>query len=146
MWSWNELAEGEMSGISQEQDEVIRVQQAKVNSLENGDFEAWLDLHADDVVFVPPGGKISIGKAELREWGKSSFENFDMKDAETVDEVLVSGDLAVIRYSYITEFTPKSGGDATSAVGRGFVVFKRQDDGEWRIARHIWNAPPSDSE
>ena len=133
-----------MSGTSQEETAVIRVQQAKANAIHDGDFEAWLELHAEDVVFVPPGERISAAKAALREWAKPVFENFLMEDTETVDEVLVSSDLAVIRYSYTNRFTLKSGGETTSDVGRGFVIFRQQRDGDWKIARHIWNKAPAD--
>ena len=121
-------------------EQVRRLQQQKVESLNAGDFAAWLALHSDDVLLIPPGEDIVAGKDALRAWGEPYFQQFSMEDTESVDEIVITGDWSVLRYSYSARFMPKAGGEALSDSGRGMLLLQRQTDGTWRIARHIWNA------
>lgn len=58
--------------------------------------------------------------------------------AVDVVEVIVSGDLAVVRD--IWRMTRIVGGDSTMQVIKGFEVWRRQPDGRWRISR--WLSAP----
>jgi steroid delta-isomerase len=58
-----------------------------------------------------------------------------------VVEVMVSGDLAVVRD--IWRFSRIAGADTTFSSLRGFEVWRRQPDGEWRISRWISAPDPT---
>ena len=63
----------------------------------------------------------------------------------TTDELVVTGDWAIERH---TEFQVSTFGDSAEPVSlyfKGVWIFRRQDDGSWKIARYIWNEniPPS---
>jgi steroid delta-isomerase len=58
-----------------------------------------------------------------------------------VVEVMVSGDLAVVRD--IWRMTRIAGADTTVQVIRSFEVWRRQPDGRWRIARWISAPEPA---
>ncbi len=53
-----------------------------------------------------------------------------------IKEVLVSGDLAVVRLSWISNLTATDG-RTTSEEEPGLDVFQRQPDGSWKIIRYI---------
>lgn len=53
--------------------------------------------------------------------------------ATDIKEVIVEGNLAVVRLTWTLTITP---GDLTS-VEPGMDVFRKEDDGAWRIVRYI---------
>lgn len=53
-----------------------------------------------------------------------------------IKEVLVSGDLAVVRLTWISNLTATDG-RTTSEEEPGLDVFQRQPDGSWKIIRYI---------
>jgi steroid delta-isomerase len=54
-----------------------------------------------------------------------------------VQEVLVSGDLAVARLVWQLTITPHDGSVATTSQEPGMDVFRRQADGSWKIIRYL---------
>ena len=54
-----------------------------------------------------------------------------------LNEVMVSGDLAVVRLIWHLTVTDKQTGATATSSDRGLDVFRRQPDGQWRISRFI---------
>ena len=57
--------------------------------------------------------------------------------AADIEEILVSGDLAVVRLDWALTVTDKADGAATTSREAGLDVFRRQADGSWKISRFI---------
>jgi ketosteroid isomerase-like protein len=55
------------------------------------------------------------------------------------EEVIVAGDIAIHRYSGIATLTPKMGGEPVIADRKFMDVLRRESDGQWRVARHMFN-------
>jgi ketosteroid isomerase-like protein len=113
----------------------------RVAGLEAGDLERWLGAHAPGVRFVDPDAADIVGIDALRAWGQPFFTQFTMKVGETVEELGVDGARAFIRYSFASEFLPKSGGPAIASRGKGLLLLGRQPDGQWQVTHNIWNSP-----
>lgn len=58
-----------------------------------------------------------------------------VKTELTINEILVSGDLAVVRDTWT--FTRQTATDSTRSTLRGFEVWRKQSDGSWKISRWI---------
>ncbi len=54
-----------------------------------------------------------------------------------VKEILISGDLAVVRLVWTLQVARKVGGDKHSSEEPGMDVFRLQHDGHWRISRYL---------
>ena len=52
-------------------------------------------------------------------------------------EIIVSGDLAVVRLVWTLTIESKGGQGQITSVEPGMDIFRRQPDGKWRIARYI---------
>jgi len=107
-------------------------------ALIDGDAEKWLSLWDEGGVQLPPGGP-AVDKAELAaampaELADVDFTAMDIQPAETV----VSGDFAFSRGVYTLE--GGSGDDAFAVDGKFLTIFRRQDDGSWRIYRDAFNS------
>jgi uncharacterized protein (TIGR02246 family) len=59
-----------------------------------------------------------------------------------IEEILVSGDLAVVRLVWRLTVTPREGSPAVTSREPGMDVFSRQPDGSWRIIRYLAFAAP----
>jgi len=60
-----------------------------------------------------------------------------------IKEILVAGDLAVVRLIWTLKVTSKNPPAETTAEEPGMDVFRRQPDGSWKISRYIaYEAPP----
>jgi uncharacterized protein (TIGR02246 family) len=54
-----------------------------------------------------------------------------------VKEIIVSGDLAVVRLVWTLDVTSAGASQATRSTEPGLDIFRRQPDGSWRIARFL---------
>ena len=63
--------------------------------------------------------------------GTRTFSN-----AFAIKEILVWGDTAVVRLTWTSTIRPK-GGRAITAVEPGLDVFRKENDGRWRIVRYM---------
>ena len=54
-----------------------------------------------------------------------------------IKEILVSGDLAVVRLVWTLKVRPKDGGPAQITREPGMDIFRRQPDGTWKISRYL---------
>lgn len=54
-----------------------------------------------------------------------------------IEEIMVSGDIAVVRLVWTLTIRPKGGGAPIVSEERGLDVFRKQADGSWKIARFI---------
>ena len=54
-----------------------------------------------------------------------------------LNEIMVSGDMAVVRLIWHLTVTDTETGATVTSSDRGIDVFRRQPDGQWRIARYI---------
>ena len=57
--------------------------------------------------------------------------------APAVKEILVWGDVAVVRLTWTLTVRQKDSGRAVTSVEPGLDVFRRQSDGRWRIIRYL---------
>ncbi len=122
---------------------VLEVIDEEVNAVRTGDVQAYLEILADDAVFMPPNQTSRAGE-ELRIWLREFLEAFTVKwlKFEHLDTE-IEGDLAYHTYAYSWQVTPRVGGEPTVAQGKGMHVLRRQADGAWRVVREIWNASPT---
>ncbi len=118
------------------------------------ELEKWkLDFNAGDAsqvcsLFAPD--LISNFRGEPEDTYNSLCANMQMAlsdQAKTyhyeleIKEILVSGDLAVVRLVWTLKVQPKNGAEETKREP-GMDIFRRQPDGSWKISRYMaYEAP-----
>jgi uncharacterized protein (TIGR02246 family) len=110
-----------------------------------GDTKALALAYTEDAVMLPPDATRVVGHAAIealwKSWIDAGLANLTLKSTD-VDS---GGDLAY----EIGEFTlqvPVKGGNPTTATGNYVVVWKRGEDGAWRLKIDTWNDTPSPTE
>ena len=103
-----------------------------------GDAEAWLALWDEGGVQMPPGMP-ARGKDVLVVGVPKAFEAMPASAMEiTPAETVIMGDWAFSRGNYTATQTVQ--GNTVEVDGKFMTIFRRQDDGEWKIYRDIFNS------
>lgn len=111
------------------------VHEAYVQAINSNDLDAMLEIMTDDVVFLAAQEPPMVGKDAVRPWLEGYLEAYKTHWDKPVLEFVVSGDWAFERYSYKSTDTPRGGGDIVEDTGWGLLIYHRDADGRWRVAR-----------
>jgi ketosteroid isomerase-like protein len=79
---------------------------------------------------------------ELRSIYEVMFGENTLQFTSQAAEVVVAGDLAVMRASYEETITPKGEGEPVSLSGTWLIVLRKQSDGSWKAWHNMWTAVP----
>lgn len=102
--------------------------------------DIYLSMHTSDAVLMFPGAPAVVGHAGIRPFIVEFVKNYQFAFPDwTSEELLVSGDLAVHRFSGTALMISRETGDTIAEERKYLDVWRRGDDGEWRVARHIYN-------
>jgi ketosteroid isomerase-like protein len=109
-----------------------------------GEFDRLMSIfYAENSILMPPNESIRKGKeAILLGYQKASKLNDEHVDNTVVEDVHVSGDLAVMRGIDTGTTTPRIGGEPVKFTVKWLIVFEHQPDGTWKCICEIWNDNP----
>jgi uncharacterized protein (TIGR02246 family) len=99
-----------------------------------GDVTAQLNLMTHDVAFLTPG-RPPMRREEFAAGFRAMMELVTLKCRSNVQEITVSGDLAVCWNLLEVSFTPVAGGETRKHAGNTLTALRRGTDGQWRIWR-----------
>lgn len=116
--------------------QAIKSDEAKWNKdVKAKDTEGLASHYADDAYFVPPGAPPADGSTAIRQFYANALTDPAIDVAITNDKVDVagSGDLAYSRGHFSEKYTDRKTGKVMASTGTYLAVYKKQDDGSWRI-------------
>jgi len=114
--------------------------EAYVTAINSNNLDTLLGVLTEDVVFLAPQEPVMVGKAAVRPWLEGYLKAFKTHWDKPVQEFVVNGEWAFERYSYKSTDTPAGGGAVVEDTGWGLVIYHRETDGKWRVARDAWGA------
>ncbi|MBV1876304.1 MAG: hypothetical protein KUG79_01560 [Pseudomonadales bacterium] len=105
-------------------------------------FEDYFDLFTQDAIWMMPSAITDVDLNAARKF-YGFTENFWFDQQTSIDELMVSGDMAYVRVSFDGYLRPKrnSADQPLRSISRHIWILKRQLDGQWKISRDIWNNP-----
>ncbi len=101
------------------------------------DWDAFIEEYTEDTVLMPPHAPPLVGKAAVRSWAEAMPPITDFTGEN--HEVMLFGDVAVIRGRYQMSFTVPDAPEPIQDVGSFLEVRQRQADGRWLLARNVFN-------
>ena len=114
---------------------IRAAERALAQAFESPDRTAWVDSYTDDAIFVGPGVPAIEGRAALLEIAPQvSISSMEIEAHST----LGTGDLAAT-FGRATWVSGPEGSGAPTVRRRFLMVWRRDLDGAWRIAREMLN-------
>jgi uncharacterized protein (TIGR02246 family) len=118
-----------------------RLQKQVDSAIIAGDTERYLTFLTDDAVLMPPNGSVVTGKDAIRSWNQAMSERIRIQAYAPVDdEVIVAGEWAFRRATADWTLAPTAGGEPIRDSAKFIIIYRRQGDGSWKVARDIWNS------
>ena len=99
-----------------------------------GDLIAQMNLMTEDVAFLTPGN-VPMRRKEFADGFTSMMQAFRLECRSNIQDVTVSGDLAVCWNLLEVDITPAAGGNTIKRAGNTLTALRRGTDGKWRIWR-----------
>ena len=89
---------------------------------------------------MDPNQPALVGQQAIRAASQNYFEQYTDEGRSILEDVRVSGDLAVAKGIYEGRATPKAGGSSAQVKDKFLTAFQRQADGSWRAFWDIYNS------
>jgi ketosteroid isomerase-like protein len=100
------------------------------------DTDGWISLWDEKGVKMVPNLPAIIGKSAIGELKRKKNNNPDDLTMEIiVEDSQVAGEFGFAHGTYSSSVKPAGGGDTKSKIGKFLTIFKKQDDGSWKIYR-----------
>lgn len=129
------------SAATETSDPILASRNVWTEAMKAADVAKIGSVFCADVVMMPPNETSLYGKDEAMEWYQEYYEYFRMTVLNgTEREVRIVGDQAIELWTYMVAIDPVLGGDRIRDDGRSLTVWKREQDGIWRVSETIWNS------
>ena len=123
-------------------DPVLEGHNIWVSTAKTHDFARLASILCDDIILMPPNDTSLFGKDEVIEWFKEYFSNFHISNlTPTERDVFIASDkVAIENWTYVVAIKPIDGSDKIRDDGRFLTIWKKENDGTWKISHSIWNS------
>jgi len=120
---------------------IDRLRRAYAEAYSAGDVERTLGMYSADAVLMPQSQPAMTTPSAVRTYLKQSFDQFRIELLLSSEEIVFVGEGFVYdRGRYSLRAQARAGGSVTEDVGKYLVLWRRQDDGSWKIERDIDNS------
>jgi uncharacterized protein (TIGR02246 family) len=134
------------AGTAQNEAAIRSVLASYNDALNGGKTAAVLPLYTDDGVFMPPYSQSAVGKEAVRKAYDAVFAELKFHVQFNIAElVMVAPTWAYVRTNSAGTTDHHSTGRATAEANQELFIFRKGDDGKWRIARYSFSPtnPPA---
>ena len=112
---------------------------AYTSAINSNNLDSLMGMMTEDVVFLAAHSAPMVGKAAVRPWAEAYLRAYNTSWDKQSQEFVVAGEWAFERYSYKSTDTPRAGGAPVQDTGWGLVIYHRDPDGKWRVARDAFS-------
>lgn len=118
--------------MTDDEQAIRQVVETWMSASKAGDTSSVLDLMTEDVVFTVPGQE-PFGKQAFADASKA-MAGMVIDGTSEIVELQVLGNWAFLRNRIDIAVTPP-GGDTVRRSGYTLTLLRKEDDGQWRLAR-----------
>jgi ketosteroid isomerase-like protein len=127
------------AGVTTADQEMIRqVLDAEMQAAASGDEASWSALYTQDAIVLPPHGVAVQGRDEIQRW-LAELPPISNAKGESLELVGI-GDLAYHRGTYAMTISLPGLPTPIQEKGKFLQIYRKLEDGEWRMAREIYNS------
>lgn len=127
--------------MEQDLEKISKLDEKDIAASKARDYEGLLDLWDPEGIAIPPDRDPVVGIEQIAVWlDQPSETDYEVTRYEHhFEERKIMGDWAFEWGSYLSAAAPLDGSEPMEASGKLLRILKRQPDGEWKVARAIWN-------
>jgi len=89
---------------------------------------------------MPPNHPSVTGPVAIEAYFRDIFSRGRFQFQFSSSEVVLAGQMAVERVTYTVDLWPAGGGTRVQERGKGVHVYRRQEDGSWKLRFDIWSS------
>lgn len=116
------------------QSDIRMADDAFESAFRQGDAAALAELYTEDAMLFPPGSDVMKGKQAIQSFWKGAMDMGIREAKVDIVEAELQGDTAIEVGQY------KLIGSEGSMIDHGkYIVIWKQEGGQWKIQRDIWN-------
>ena len=110
-------------------------------SINAHDPDGVMAHYSKDILVSYPGVADTTYDVFDRNYRQMMNPSILTRTVPTVDEIVVSGDLALIRMQWSTTITDKASGNTSSRLAKDLQIWRREN-GAWKFYRGMWHHVP----
>jgi uncharacterized protein (TIGR02246 family) len=127
------------AGAQSAHEDIVATLTKFMEAFNSGNAVAVAELYTEDAAVLPPDGKRVDGRKGVEEFWhgaiKGGMKNLTLKAIEVEERA----DLAYEVGAFTLDM-PSEGGGPSTVGGKYVVIWKKGNDGSWRLHRDIWNS------
>ena len=121
---------------------ILRVHQEHLDAVNSCNAELLLRGMADDVVYIGPGQEPIRGKAALREFIAPVYQQASISIEMEIDSLEI-GESHAVEWGRVRGQMALGAGPPSPVRLQYMFVYRREQDGAWRVSHDIFNEAPS---
>jgi uncharacterized protein (TIGR02246 family) len=140
-------AQSEPSVAADDEAAIRSVLASYSDALNSGSTDAAMVLYAEDGVFMPPYSQSAVGREAVRKAYDAVFSELKFNVKFTIAELVVMApNWAYVRTNSAGVTGHASTGKTTAEANQELFIFRKGENGQWRIARYSFSPtnPPGD--
>jgi uncharacterized protein (TIGR02246 family) len=106
-----------------------------IEATRDGDIDTVLSLMTEDVVFLVAGQPPMVGREQFAKGMRAMLAEHVIESNSEIEEVVVAGDMAYTRTQLAVTIVSKHGKLPMQRKGHTLSIFRKEADGQWRLAR-----------
>ncbi len=127
-------------------EEIDRVIGNYLSALKTADVDGVMGLYAEGAVLMPANAATQVGEQALRSFYQTLFQKIALELTFTPVETQVLGEWVFLRVSITGTRTHKDSGEAEEVDNKVMLLLQKDDQGNWKIARQMFNSNLPSSE
>lgn len=117
---------------------IMAVRDMEVATLQSGDRS--MSYTTEDFSMMPPGAPMSVGREAAQAWAEEFMSAVTVEHiAYDESNLVISGNWAIERYTGTVTLVMGEGGEPTTETVKGVHIYRKGEDGGWKMALDIWN-------
>jgi uncharacterized protein (TIGR02246 family) len=133
-------AQSEPSVAADDESAIRSVMASYNDALNSGSTDAAMVLYAEDGVFMPPYSQSAVGREAVRKAYDAVFAELKFNVKFTIAELVVMApNWAYVRTNSAGVTGHASTGKTTAEANQELFIFRKGENGQWRIARYSFS-------
>lgn len=120
---------------------IAQLFEAFMAAFNGADLERLRAMYTDDAIVMAPGQPALRGpESIIQQMWAPMFGDFEVEAELPIDEIQSSDGWGYVCGTFRMQLNPRAGGEAIRDNGQYIDVVRQAPNGDWKIARAIWNS------